>query len=76
LKKQEHPKIKQKSAAQGRRSIRQELLQKDPFRAILRQKVTAGVSLAVTFLLVLQRKRLFFKCFAVLRSRFFLTLPL
>ncbi|MBQ1242290.1 MAG: hypothetical protein IIX99_03715 [Oscillospiraceae bacterium] len=47
------------------------MLQKGPFRAILRQKATAGVSLAVAFFLVLYRKLLFLKCFAVLRQRFF-----
>jgi len=47
-------------------------LQKGPFQAILRQKAAAGVSLAAAFLLVLQRKSLFLKCFAVLRPRFFL----
>ncbi|MBR6738886.1 MAG: hypothetical protein IKL99_04375, partial [Oscillospiraceae bacterium] len=61
---------------QGRRSIRKELLQKGSPRAILRQKATAGVSLAVAFLLVLHQKTLFLKCFAVFRRRFFLTPPL
>jgi len=65
-----------KDRQHGRRSVRKELLQKDSFRAILRQKATAGVSLAVAFLLVLHQKLLFLKCFAVLRRRFFLTPPL
>ncbi|MBR6738588.1 MAG: hypothetical protein IKD01_06450 [Oscillospiraceae bacterium] len=65
-----------KDRQQGRRSMRKELLQKGAFRAILRQKATAGVSLAVAFLLVLHQKLLFLKCFAVLRQRFFLTPPL
>jgi len=43
---------------------------------MLRQKATAGVSLAVALFLVLHRKWLFFKCFAVLHQRFFLTPPL
>jgi len=46
-------------------------LQKGSFPAILCQKAAAGVSLAAAFLLVLRRKSLFLKCFAVLLSGFF-----
>jgi len=63
--------LQNKKTAQGRRSIRKELLQKGSFRAILRQKATAGVSLAVAFFLVLHQKLLFLKCFAVLHQGFF-----
>ena len=48
-------------------------LQKGSFPAILRQKAAAGVSLAAASFLVLQRKSLFLKCFAVLQLLFFLT---
>jgi len=38
---------------------------------MLRQKTTAGVSLAVVFLLALRRNYLFLKCFAVLHPKIF-----
>jgi len=57
---------------QRRLSVGIDPLQKGSFPAILCQKATAGVSLAAAFLLVLHRKYLFLKCFAVLRPRFFL----
>ena len=46
-------------------------LQKGSFPTILRQKAAAGVSLAAASFLVLRRKPLFLKCFAVLPCRFF-----
>ena len=46
-------------------------LQKGSFPAILRQKAAAGVSLAAASFLVLRRKPLFLKCFAVLPCTFF-----
>ena len=46
-------------------------LQKGSFPTILRQKAAAGVSLAAASFLVLRRKPLFLKCFAVLPCTFF-----
>ena len=62
---------KRKGRCKRRLVIGRDPLQKGSFSVILRQKATAGVSLAVAFLLVLRRKSLFLKCFAVLQLRFF-----
>ena len=48
-------------------------LQNGSFPAILHQKATAGVSLAVAFYLVLQKNLSLWSAFAVLKLRFFLT---
>jgi hypothetical protein len=48
-------------------------LQTESFPAILQQKSTAGVSLAVDFMICLAEKSLSLECFAVLKLRFFLT---
>ena len=64
---------KQKRNDQGRHRIRMLSPQRGPFFPILQKNATAGDSLAVVFLLCLEKKYLSLRCFAVLNSRFLFT---
>ena len=64
---------KKKKTGQRRLCLGIYTLQNGSFPAILRQKSTAGVSLAVDFYLILQKNLSLWSAFAVLKLRFFLT---
>jgi hypothetical protein len=61
------------TTAQRRVRIGIYTLQIESFPAILHQKSTAGVSLAVDFVICLAEKSLALECYAVLGGRFLLT---